>query len=162
VGESYQFRPARNADSEAVRSLVFAALREHGLPPDPNGTDTDLDDIHAFYQRSGGLFDLLVDSTGAVIGSIGLVPADNGRCELRKMYLAPSHRGRGLGKRLLRHALERASQLGFRRVELETASVLRVAIGLYESFGFRVYDPDHLSAGPARADLAYFLELVGP
>jgi GNAT superfamily N-acetyltransferase len=162
VDEAYQFRPATNADAKTVRSIVFAALQEYGLPPDPTSTDADLNDIEASYQRSGGLFDLLVDSTGVVVGSIGLVPTGGGRCELRKMYLAPSHRGRGLGKRLLRHALERAPQLGFRRVELETANVLRVAIGLYESFGFRVFDPDHLSAGPARADLAYYLDLVGP
>jgi GNAT superfamily N-acetyltransferase len=62
-------------------------------------------------------------------------------------YLAPAHRGRGLGKRLVRRALDRARQLGFRRVELETTGVFRVAIGLYESFGFRPSVPDHMSAG---------------
>jgi putative acetyltransferase len=75
------------------------------------------------------------------------------------MYLAPGHRGHGLGKRLLRHALGRARQLGFRRVELETLSVLRAAVRLYESFGFRPFVPDHPAAGPDRADRAYYLDL---
>jgi putative acetyltransferase len=75
------------------------------------------------------------------------------------MYLTARCRGRGLGKRLLRHALDRARQLGFRRVELETAGALRVAIRLYESFGFQPFTPDHMSASPDRADRAYYLDL---
>ena len=78
------------------------------------------------------------------------------------MYLLARCRGSGYGKRLLRHALARARELGFRRVELETVAKLRAAILLYESFGFRPFVPDHRSAGPERADRAYFLELSGP
>jgi len=58
--------------------------------------------------------------------------------------------------RLLDHALARATALGFSRVELETATVLREAISLYEGCGFRPYASEHLSA---RCDTAYFLEL---
>jgi putative acetyltransferase len=159
---TFEVRPATDADAEAVRALVFAVLREHGLTPDPAATDADLYRLEPAYARAGGSFDVLVDARGVVVGTVGLFPLGAGRCELRKMYLAPELRGRGLGKRLLLHALERARQLGFRRVELETASVLRAAIRLYESFGFRPFAPDHRSAGPDRADLAYFLELGGP
>ncbi len=118
MDEAVELRPATNADAEAVRGLVFAVLREHGFVPDPGGTDADLYDLEASYARAGGSFDLLIDAAGAVVGTVGLMPAGRGRCELRKMYLAPRHRGRGLGKRLVRHALARARQFGFRRVEL--------------------------------------------
>lgn len=158
---AFEFRPAANADGEAVRGLVFAVLREHGLTPEPDDVDADLFDIESRYHRAGGAFEVLTDAAGVVVGTVGFVPTGDGRCELRKMYLAAAHRGRGLGKRLLRHALERARQLGFRRVELETASVLRTAIALYESFGFRPFVPNHMSVGPSRADRAYFLELDG-
>jgi putative acetyltransferase len=72
------------------------------------------------------------------------------------MYLAAACRGRGLGKRLLKHALDRARQLRFRRVELETAGSLAVAGRLYELFGFQQFIPDHMSA---RCDRAYYLDL---
>ena len=49
------------------------------------------------------------------------------------MYLHKSQRGRGLGKFLLDSALAQARELGFTRVTLETASVLKEAIALYES-----------------------------
>ena len=72
------------------------------------------------------------------------------------MYLLRDHRGRGLGKRLLDHALANARQLGFKTVILETASVLKEAITLYERHGFTPYHPDHLST---RCDQAYRLIL---
>ena len=102
------------------------------------------------------MFEVVVDATGEVVGTVGLLPLDDGRCELRKLYVAKEHRGRGLGKRLVQDALEKAKALGFRRVELETAGVLEVAGRLYESFGFRPFVPPHFSA---RSDRGYVLEL---
>lgn len=156
MDEPFQIRPATNADADAVRRLVFSILCDHGLTPDPASTDADLADLQAAYFARGGSFEVLVDRTEQVLGSVGLSPIDDRRCELRKMYLAAACRGRGLGKRLLEHALGRARELGFRRVELETAAVLVAAVRLYESFGFRTFEPEHLSA---RCDQAYFLEL---
>jgi putative acetyltransferase len=77
-------------------------------------------------------------------------------CELRKMYLQRDYRGRGYGKQLLEHALAQAQELGFRQITLETASVLKEAIRLYERYGFVPYTPAHLSP---RCDQAYVLEL---
>lgn len=156
MSDEFRMRSATNADGEAIRRVVFAALREHGLAPDPDATDADLADIEASYLRPGGSFDVLVNAAGEIVGTVGLHPIDRSRCELRKMYLAAECRGRGLGKRLLQHALERARQLGFHRIELETASVLAAAGKLYESFGFRQCAPRHLSP---RCDRAYYLNL---
>lgn len=149
-------RPATNSDSEAVKALVFGILTDFGLAPDPASTDADLDDITGHYHARGGSFDVLVESAGTIVGSVGLCPISDGRCELRKMYLSPKVRGQGQGRRLLNHALKRAADLGFRRIDLETASVLKEAIKLYESAGFVPFTPEHLAA---RCDQAYFLEL---
>ncbi|MDB5310178.1 MAG: NG,NG-dimethylarginine dimethylaminohydrolase 1 [Gemmataceae bacterium] len=157
--DGFTLRAATNADGEAIRRVVWAVLGEFGFTPDPAGTDADLAVVEASYLRTGGAFEVLTGPAGEVVGTVGLFPLGDGRCELRKMYLAAACRGRGLGKRLLRHALDRACGLGFRRVELETVGVLRVAIELYESFGFRPFVPDHWSAGPGRADRAYALDL---
>lgn len=152
----YQLRSATNADSPAIKELVFAALREYRLQPDPDGTDADLNDIETNYLGSGGCFDVLVDSRGNIVGSVGLYPIEQATCELRKMYLSRRVRGQGLGRRLMEHALARAKEIGFRRIVLETASVLREAIALYRRYGFRPYQAPHLSQ---RCDGAYVLEL---
>jgi len=149
-------RPATHADRSAVERLVFGVLAEYGLRPDPDGTDSDLRDIHGTYHAAGGSFDVLTDDSGQILGTVGIFRVSRTTCELRKMYLARSARGQGLGRRLLTHALARAAALGFTRVELETASVLREAIALYKRHGFRRFIPEHLAA---RCDAAYFLEL---
>jgi putative acetyltransferase len=129
-----------------------------GVPTsaDPDGTDADLNDIENSYLRSGGCFDVLADANGAIIGSVGLYPIDSVTCELRKMYLSQQVRGQGQGKRLLEHALARAKDIGFRRVVLETASMLEEAIALYRRYGFRPYQEPHLSK---RCDGAFALDL---
>lgn len=152
-----RFRRASNKDREEVTRLVYGVLKEYGLEPDPTATDADLADIEQSYFVRGGTFVVLEDQGGSIVGAYGLYPLDNQTCELRKMYLHKSQRGKGLGKSLMEGALEEARRLGFARMTLETASVLKEAIALYESYGFSEYEPDHLSA---RCDQAYVLELT--
>jgi putative acetyltransferase len=136
--------------------LVYAVLSEYHLQSDPAGTDADLKNIEQSYLHRGGLFCVLEDKDGAVIGSYGLYPTQSDTCELRKMYLHRDYRGRGLGRGLLEDALANARRLGFAHMTLETASVLKEAIRLYESYGFTPYQHDHLSS---RCDQAYLLDL---
>jgi putative acetyltransferase len=149
-------RPANNTDCGKVTELVYGVLREYNLKPDPAATDIDIKDIEQSYLERGGVFYVLEEKDGSIIGAYGLYPIDEATCELRKMYLHNSHRGKGLGKLLLEDALEKARQIGFKRMTLETASVLKEAISLYKSYGFVEYEPEHLSS---RCDQAFVLEL---
>jgi len=156
LSDEYLIRCATNEDGEAIRFVVSSVLREFGLTPDPRGTDADLEDIETSYLQSGGSFDVLIDPSKQVVGTVGLFRLDGQRCELRKMYLAAKCRGLGLGKRLLLRARERAVQLGFQRIELKTHSSLLVASRMYESFGFKPLTLDPISD---RCDKAYYLDL---
>jgi putative acetyltransferase len=173
-----RLRPATNADCGQVTELVYTVLGEYRLKPDSACTDADLRDIEQSYFKRGGVFYVLEGRDGSILGSYGLYPiaecgvrnadldagtikshdtdAQSVICELRKMYLHRDHRGKGLGRRLLEHALAEAKRLGFKQVTLETASVLKEAIRLYEAYGFKPYQPTHLSC---RCDQAYKLEL---
>ena len=152
-----ELRPASNHDRPAIERLVFGTLREFNLAPDPDETDADLSDIEAAYLKRGGCFDVLVSDDGKIVGTIGLYPISKTTCELRKMYLDRSIRGQGHGRQLLDHALVRARELGFTRVVLETANVLKAAVALYERYGFKEYAADHKSC---RCDRTYYLELA--
>ena len=149
-------RPAANADCENVQNLVFSVLREYNLTPEPNGTDADLSDIEANYIKRGGLFEVLEDAEGNLLGTVGLFPLNAETVELRKMYFAKNLRGRGFGKKTLERMIEKARELGFKRIHLETASVLKEAIGLYEKYGFQ---PTADGMHSERCDTAYFLEI---
>lgn len=149
-------RPATNADGPAVQAIVFGVLHEFGLQADPATTDADLFDLEGHYSARGGRFDVLVDDEGTVIGTVGLYAMEPGICELRKMYLRADQRGHGFGRLLLNHALDAARQMNFKEVHLETASVLKDAVAMYERCGFQRYEPEHCAA---RCDAAYRLEL---
>lgn len=148
-------RSATNADGEAVRALVFGVLKEFGLEPERDGIDADLDDIEANYLDRGGLFEVLEDGEGELAGTVGLYPLGSGEAELRKMYFVKDIRGKGIGRKLLRRTIGRAKELGFSRVVLETASVLKAAIALYTSFGFREIEGGHAE----RCDKSFYLDL---
>ncbi len=149
-------RPATNSDGPAAQALVSGVLAEYGLRPDPSGTDADLQDLAANYTSRGGDFAVLADAAGALVATCGLYPLADGAVELRKMYLAKPLRGQGQGKRLLDWALTRARELGFKRMTLETAGVLKEAIALYERNGFK---PDEAGLHSCRCDTGYSREL---
>jgi len=61
------------------------------------------------------------------------------------MYLKKEYQGRGLGKLMMEDALIKAKRLGFKKMVLETNSVLKEAIELYRKYGFKNFAPAHLS-----------------
>ncbi|MBC7822844.1 MAG: GNAT family N-acetyltransferase, partial [Candidatus Parcubacteria bacterium] len=75
--------------------------------------------------------------------------------EIRKMYLVPEVRGQGLGRFLLKE-LERAiGDRGFDQIWIETASVLKEAVKLYESSGYQ----SATGVETERCDLVYVKQL---
>ncbi|MEI7855756.1 MAG: GNAT family N-acetyltransferase [Planctomycetota bacterium] len=154
--QNYTFRTASNQDISSIKELVFKVLLEFGLQPDSSSTDADLDDIEANYLNHGGMFYVIENADGQIVGTGGIALSSSKVCELRKMYLTQSVRGMGLGKKMLHLLLAKAKRLGFQQVTLETASVLKNAIILYKAAGFLPHQPDHLST---RCDQAFKLDL---
>lgn len=149
-------RLATNQDKEQIQNVVFGVLSEYGLKNDPQGTDSDLEDVERSYIAPGGTFVVVEKQDGNIIGTGGLFYLRPKVCELRKMYLLKETRGKGIGKQLMDYLLAEAHKLGFERIELETASVLKEAISLYTRYGFRPMCRTHL---PSRCDQAYALDL---
>ena len=73
---------------------------------------------------------------GAVAGSIALRKLDDGSCEVKRLYVRPAFRERGLARRLVKQILADAREIGYRRIYLDTFPFLWQAIRLYQSFGF--------------------------
>ena len=76
---------------------------------------------------------------GEAVGCGGLRPSptgDRGVAEIKRMYVAPAARGRGVSRALLVALEEAAADLGYRRVILETGTRQHEAMALYESAGY--------------------------
>ena len=139
-----QLRDYRPGDEEDVFQIVKLVLAGYGLTTDLEETDADLKDIRQSYLSPGGAFRIL-ECDGRTIGSYGLYATTQESCELRKMYLIPEFRGRGLGKKMMVDVLREAKAKGFVEITLETNLRLKEAVGLYRACGFTEFTPDHLA-----------------
>jgi putative acetyltransferase len=157
IYKEFNIRPATNEDIPSIKNMVFAVLREFGLEPSSTGKDKDLDDIEQNYFTSNGYFGVAIDSnTLEIVGTFGLYACSKDICELRKMYLLPYVRGKGLGKCMLTQAIAVAKEKHFRKIVLETISPLKAAIELYKQFGFKEVVPAEINE---RVDKAFTLNI---
>ncbi len=79
---------------------------------------------------------LLAHVDGVVAGCCALQPLDDGWSELKRMYVVPDHRGRGVAGTLMA-AVERLAQArGYSQIKLETGVRQLAAITVYERAGF--------------------------
>jgi GNAT superfamily N-acetyltransferase len=113
------------------RALVSDTLREFGFEPDAD-LDPDLEEPDRYYVALW-----VVELDGQVVGSVALRDVSDGVLQLKRMYLRPSHRGRGLGKQLLTTALDWARARGADSIQLDTSERMQAAQALYEAYGFR-------------------------
>jgi GNAT superfamily N-acetyltransferase len=88
------------------------------------------------YRLPGGLF-LRVRDADTVVGCGAARRLEARVGEVKRMWIDPGARGRGLGRRLLAALEDAARDLGYDRLRLDTHEVLVEAIGLYESRGYR-------------------------
>ncbi len=82
----------------------------------------------------------IVESEGKAIGMGALSSLDIGVGEIKRMYIRPEHRGKGIGRRLLTKLLKKAKEFGYTSLRLESQDFMTVAHKLYRSIGFQETD----------------------
>jgi putative acetyltransferase len=135
--QDFTLRPWQPDDRQSIANLIATVLAEYGLGWDPVLADRDVLAIEECYLATGGQF-WVIEKAGILVGSGGYYPIQRGpqAVEIRKMYLATSARGVGLGKFLLVNLETAIQQVGFREIWVETATVLAEAVQLYENNGY--------------------------
>jgi putative acetyltransferase len=131
--QDFVIRPWQAGDRTAAATVIRTVLAEYGLAWEPEGADQDVLRVETCYLLTGGEF-WVVEHRGAVVGTGAYYPIQRGlnAVEVRKMYLLPEARGRGLGKFLLIQLEQAIATRGYTEIWIETASVLAEAVQLYE------------------------------
>ena len=89
----------------------------------------------AFAPPSGRL--LLVLDGGRAVGCGALRKFADHVCELKRMYVRPTHRRLGLGRRVAVELIETARRIGYPKMRLDTLPSMTEAMELYRSLGFK-------------------------
>jgi putative acetyltransferase len=118
---------------EEFFEIVFNALGWF----DPAGRHSFVKDIPSAYPaHEGGFWIGEIDNKIAGTVAIRLLDKSRNICELKRMYVLPEYQGKGYGKLLLAHAIEKAKSYGYEFIRLDATKSLVKAILLYRKFGF--------------------------
>lgn len=123
-------------DLERIKELFieYASSRDYEICF--NGFKHELAALPEYYASPHGKLLLAIEGYNA-IGCIALKRVSNEICELRRLYVRPSGRGKGIGRGMVAKAVESAKELGYNKIQLETMPIMKEAISIYRSNGFK-------------------------
>ena len=133
-------RPIQKEDNAIIAVIIRAALEEFGAnKPGTVYFDETTDHLFELFQEHPHCAYFIAEEDGIILGGAGYFHSqglDEHTCELVKMYLSKSARGKGLGQKMITHCMNEAKKEGFEQMYLETMPELKKAIQVYELFGF--------------------------
>ena len=133
----YQVRRAGPPDHEGVLRELAAYFSFLGEDVDADGLDHDVADWQGEYDGVAGVMLVVVDPAGDVVGTAAVRRLAPGVAELKRMWLRPACRGRGLAPRLMDRCFDEARALGARVLRLDSERHrLAAAVKLYRRYGF--------------------------
>ena len=124
------------ADMVALRELFTEYQRWLGVDICFRGFEAELAGLPGRYAPHEGCL-LLAEAAGAAAGCVGVRALEPGVCEMKRLWVRPAWRGRGLGRRLAEASVAAARASGYRCMRLESVAHLTEALALYRSMGFR-------------------------
>ena len=130
-----------SSDLAAVRELWREYWKFLDLPGDFQGFDEELKGLPGVYGADGGAL-LIAESASenAPAGTIALRRLNQSAGEVKRLYLRPAFRGKGLGRHLLEHVIERAQGMGYEALYADTLPGMKDALSLYARMGFEIVE----------------------
>jgi putative acetyltransferase len=154
--QSFTIRDWQKSDRQAAARVIKTVLEEYGLPWQPESADRDVIEVEEAYLKTGGEF-WVVEQDAVIVATAAYQPIARGKkaVEIRKMYLLPEARSKGLGRYLLLKLEKAIAIKDYQEIWLETATILKEAVKLYERNGYETAE----GVETARCDLVYLKRL---
>ncbi|MGC1677598.1 MAG: GNAT family N-acetyltransferase [Candidatus Binataceae bacterium] len=145
---------ATNGEIDAARLLFQEYAAWLGVDLSFQGFDEELAGLPGRYAPPDGQL-LLARSGEDAAGCVALRKLDKCSCEMKRMWVRPQFRGRGLGRMLAEAVISEARKIGYAHMLLDSLPSLSQALALYRSLGFRKISPYEYNPDPQ----AIFLRL---
>jgi len=130
-------------DNAQIEQVIRDCFPEFKIPLEGTAyADPETSAMFESYQNDNDIY-YVIDNEGEILGGGGVKPLKDFEasvCEIQKMYFSPKVRGKGFGKAMFKKCMASAKALGYKQCYLESASQLKAAIHIYESFGFKHLD----------------------
>ncbi len=120
------------------------------------GFEQELASLPGKYAPPSGAI-LLAEHMGEIAGCVAVRLLNDDVCEMKRLFVKDEFRGLSVGRKLTESIIDKAKQLGYRKMQLDTLQRLDRAIGLYEKLGFREIKPYY--ANPLDEVVYWELEL---
>ena len=134
-------------DVEHVRTLLREYERSLGIDLGFQGFAQEVAALPGVYAPPRGRLLLAMDGD-APAGCVALRPITDDVCEMKRLYLRASLRGRGAGRILAGRIIDEARAIGYRTMRLDSLPAMKEAIALYEALGFRKIAPYYTNPVP--------------
>ena len=141
------FPAARDSHATALVFEYMAATQaETGQPVPakiselPAALRRECRDLSAVYRPPGAL--LIADDSGQPAGCVGLAPCPaEHTAEIKRLYVRPTHRKKGIARTLMSHAHHHAAQHGITRLVLDVLLARTAVISFYRHLGYTRTEP---------------------
>ncbi len=154
-GHKIEIRPA---DGEGALADARTLFKEYvsGLGRGVSFEDfaRELAELPGEYGPPNGAL-LIATYDRRLAGCVALRPLEDGRCEMRRLFVRHQFRGKGVGKRLALAVIDAARERGYLATRIGFAPWMQEAIAIYRGLGFRPIEPYRTGA----AEGSVFLEL---
>jgi putative acetyltransferase len=125
----------------SIRELFLEYAESLGFSLCFQGFDKELEELPGDYAPPDGRL-LLATREGQPAGCVALHKLEPEICEMKRLYLRPQFRGKGLGKALAESVINEAREIGYKKLRLDTVvPVMRAAVAVYRNLGFREIAP---------------------
>ena len=140
---TYILRPPQSKKEwNVVRQLLMDYQNEFEDKSCFTSFEEEIKNIEGYYADPRKYKLIAVELPGnKIVGCVGMRTLSPGVSEMKRLYVIPSHRKLGLGRKLAEEIISIASKMKYDRMILDTMMEMKAAQKLYDDLGFHVIEP---------------------